>query len=54
MKVWREDHGLPLARSKECYVGLMVWSRTAKLVLRSIEKQKEAGGEFSFPKHYQL
>ena len=36
---------MPLARSKECYVALMVWSRTAKVVLRSIEKQKEAGEE---------
>ena len=45
MKRWREEHQLPLARSKECYVALMVWSRTAKVVLRSIEKQKEAGEE---------
>ena len=45
MKRWREEHQLPLARSKECYVALMVWTRTAKVVLRSIEKQKEAGEE---------
>lgn len=46
MKRWREENNLPLARSKECYVALMVWTRTAKVVLRSIEKQKEAGEEF--------
>eukprot|EP00804_Cyclotella_cryptica_P030477 CCRYP_008545-RA/>CCRYP_008545-RA protein AED:0.28 eAED:0.28 QI:0/-1/0/1/-1/1/1/0/690 len=46
MKRWREENSLPLARSKECYVALMVWARTAKVVLRSIEKQKEAGEEF--------
>ena len=46
MKRWRENNNLPMARSKECYVALMVWSRTAKVVLRSIEKQKEAGEDF--------
>ncbi|KAL3791354.1 hypothetical protein ACHAWO_004978 [Cyclotella atomus] len=46
MKRWREENKLPMARSKECYVALMVWARTAKVVLRSIEKQKEAGEEF--------
>jgi len=43
MRQWREDNNLPLARSKECYVALMVWTRTAKVVLRSIQKQRENG-----------
>jgi hypothetical protein len=46
MKQWRDENALPSARSKECYVALMVWARTAKVVLRSIERQKEAGEEF--------
>ena len=43
MKMWREEHNMPSARSKECYVALQIWTRTAKVVLRSIKKQKEAG-----------
>jgi hypothetical protein len=46
MRSWRQENHLPPSRSKECYVALMVWTRTAKVVLRSIDKQREAGEEF--------
>ena len=45
MKRWREQNNMSPANSKECYVALQIWSRTAKVVLRSIKKQREAGEE---------
>ncbi|KAL7461836.1 hypothetical protein ACHAXS_002236 [Conticribra weissflogii] len=45
MKQWRVDKNMSSARSKECFVALQIWARTAKVVLRSIKKQRDAGEE---------
>ena len=47
MKGWRRRRGMAAARSRECYVALKIWSRTCKIVLRSIREQRRqavAGG----------
>ena len=42
MKKWRsKQRNMGSGRSKECYVALKIWSRTCKIVLRSIREQKE-------------
>ena len=42
MKKWRVKQGCTaFTRSKECYIALKIWSRTCKVVLRSIKEQKE-------------
>ena len=42
MKKWRKKQGnLVLYKTKECYAALKIWARTCKVVLRSIQKQRE-------------
>ncbi|KAL7539890.1 hypothetical protein ACHAWF_006533 [Thalassiosira exigua] len=41
MKRWRAEHGMEPRRSRECYVALKIWSRTCKVVLRSVREQRE-------------
>mmetsp|Transcript_14182 Transcript_14182/g.29822 ORF Transcript_14182/g.29822 Transcript_14182/m.29822 type:complete len:638 (-) Transcript_14182:138-2051(-) len=45
MKQWRVDNNMSNARSKECFVALQIWARTAKVVMRSVKKQRDAGEE---------
>lgn len=41
MKKWRASQNMAASQSKECYIALKIWSRTCKVVLRSIREQKE-------------
>jgi len=42
MKKWRKKQGnLVLYKTKECYAALKIWARTCKVILRSIQKQRE-------------
>ena len=45
MKLWRMREGMAPCRSKECYIALKIWSRTCKVVLRSIREQRELAAE---------
>lgn len=49
MKKWRVSNNMESVRSKECYVALTVWSRTAKVVLRSIKNQQAIGRSIEKP-----
>jgi len=49
MKKWRNARGMSSTRSKECYVALKIWSRTCKVVLRSIRDQKATAEQTHHP-----